>query len=224
MNRYWKRVAICAVFLTSLAFVSQAKAVVDITGIYPFTTTLAGWAETGTFLQQDKLYTYLGSTNLDPTMPVTFNFTTLGGIEYHTLKLADSVNNFTLQNPPATYQLVYSIAVDPAFPQQVINYVSVGVDGTNLPAVTVSKKLYDSANNLITTLTNTGGVFVDANLANYTYLKVIEDISIAPGGQISSTTDTYRQGTVPEPASIVLWSLMAGVGIVYGIKRRKKSA
>ena len=69
-------------------------------------------------------------------------------------------------------------------------------------------------------------VFPDVNekpiTGQPTLLTVHETWTLDATGLVKNSTNTFVQGTVPEPASVAVWTMLAGVGIVVGTLRARK--
>jgi hypothetical protein len=236
MNGNWKRAVLGGLLIMSFMLVSQAKATIVIPPPYnPLQTDIATWnadAQKGV-LQQDKLWTLVSFTsnltdgsNTGNPMPARFSFVTIAGVENHILTLGDSTSNYILT--AGVYDIHYTIQVI-GDPLRYINSASLGVDIGGHPGVTVTKTLRDQNGNLLGSglggpgvLLSVDGVGDATNLATR-YLDVVEHIVITGTGAVFSTTDTYTQAT-PEPASLAIWSLLGGVGLVVGWRRRHRTA
>jgi len=226
-----------ALVIVALVLVGEARAVVVVVppgpgGDYVYNTNVL----TDTFNipptpwngnpveQQDKLWTYVDSTNLDDA-PVHFELVVQGGIDYHELKLADNTGSYTLGL--GTYELKYSIQTTD--PNRVINEASVAVDGHTTDSkgnslVEIVKTLTDALGNPVATLHSTGGSGDDVLFAGATLLNVDELITVSSGGFVTSTTDTYNQLVVPEPATLVFCSVLGAIGAGLAVWRKRRPA
>jgi hypothetical protein len=209
--RFARFAAILAVVLTGMIHANVAQGAIQ--------TTLGAW-EGNPIQDQDKIYTYIGRTNLGGDAPVTFAFEVLGGVDFHRVTLFEG--NYSLT--AGAYQLVYSIEVDPAEPQRYLDYVSLAVDGSNLGNVTVTKSVYDIDDNLLATLVNTVGTFQETALPLRQYLRIVEDFVLTATGQITTTTNVYSQTVVPEPATLAIWGSLSGFFGLFAARRRKRVA
>jgi hypothetical protein len=224
--------------LCGLLVAVEAKATIVIPPPYaPYQTDLGVWEAdpNNEVLQQDKLFTLISAsatlTNpaLDPLnpAPVRFSFSVIGGVENHVVTLGDSSNSYTML--AGVYDLHYSIEVV-GDPNRYIDSASLGVDIGGHPGVTVTKTFRDREGNLIGA--GLGGVGTimsvdgtpDSTALWTQYLDVTEHIVVTGTGAVFSTTDTYTQAVVPEPGSIAIWASLAGVGLVFGFKRRMRKA
>jgi hypothetical protein len=194
------------------------------------------WARIPTIEQQDKDWTWVSNTANLNLVPATFQLVVSDGIDNHKLQLADAGSNVTLPSSVNNYQLVYTIAVTAGNPLVFITEATLGVDYTpahlNNRDIDVTKTLYDINDNIVGELEfkrlTAGNVVIDDTdilLPNLKFVKVVEDIHIGVGF-VNSITDTFIQTIViPEPASIIVWSLI-GSGSWLGMRlwRRRRVA
>ena len=231
MIRGVKLVALVGLLACGLSLVGESRgSIYTITDplTTTYTLTVGSWASYGAVTtgtgdgvqQQDKLWTLVSSSaNLDTTT-VTFSMFTSGGEDYHIL---------TINGPlgPGTYDLDYSIQINEP-PATGFNNVSLGVtlNGTS-PSATVTKDLYDADGGLLDTLTSVNGNSVSTSptspVNGATFLMVDEEIVVS-SGFVYGTTDTYTETLVPEPATLIVWSLLGGIGIALGWRRWKRAA
>jgi len=237
---------IAAVGLVACVFMcgTQSHAAITIPvqgGTYEYSTTLVTedpahfpgkypWAYgDGKIIQNDKIFTYIDSTSNLNLSPVKFIIMNAGGVDYHSIKLADNVGNFTLT--PGTYVLEYTIEVAAEFPLVVIKDASLAVDGRtkqgNVSLVTVTKDFYTDITHqtkLAPSLVSVGGTG-DYVLfpGGVRFVDVVETIVVSDGGWVNSTTDTYSQTIVPEPATLAIWSLLGACGwLGMRVARRRR--
>ena len=118
------------------------------------------------------------------------------------------------------YDLLYSIQV--LDPNRLITYASLGVDTAGLLGETVTKTFYDKNLNLLGSITSVDGVPAGMSLSTQ-YLIVAEHIVVTGVGDVYQTTDTYTQTLVPEPATVIIWSLLGGLGLVFAWRKRKSA-
>jgi hypothetical protein len=170
--------------------------------------------------QQDKLWTYVSSSTSLGNAPVHFELVISGGIEYHEIKLADNVGNYRLE--PGTYTLHYTIQVTDS--QRAITEVSLAVDGRLTAGVDIVKTLRESAEGPIVGILHSTGGPVDIGISPSQFLDVVEVINVSDGAYINSTTNTYKQALVPEPVSLIVWSLLGATGMAIVVWRKRKSA
>jgi hypothetical protein len=237
MKGHWKRAVLGGLLLTSLVLVTQVQAVIVIPPPFdPLQTDIAVWNADPQkeVQQQDKLWTLVSfSSNLTDAsnpgnpIPVRFALTKIAGVDNHILTLGDSNSNYILL--AGTYDIHYTIEITGTDPLQYINTASLGVDIGGHLGVTVTKTLRDRAGNLIGmgsggpgVLKSVDGVGDQTDIATR-YLDVVEHIVITGTGAVFSTTDTYTEAT-PEPASIAIWSLLGGIGLVACWRRRHRVA
>jgi hypothetical protein len=227
MNRNVKRAVGLGALIVAMALVAQARAafVIDPTDPSHITGVLSDWQPAGTqVLQQDKIWTYTSST-LPATTPLNFDFNVLGGLDHHSLQVGQ------VRNTSSGATLDYTISIAPGNPGRLITAATLGVDpdGSGLlnGQWSVTKQLFNSeTGGLIGTLTvNQSSVNpADVFFAGVTSIDVVETWRLDANSVLTSTTNTYLEGTVPEPASVAIWTLLAGVGIVVGLRRRHRAA
>jgi hypothetical protein len=214
--------------LSCMIYALEAKATIVIPPPYaPYQTNLGAWDADpyNAVLQQDKKWKFVSASAnlLNPALnplnpaPVRFDFADIGGIERHILTLGDSSNAYKMLE--GVYDLHYTIEVYNS-PGRFIDSATLDVDTGGTSGVTVTKTLKNQAGATLGVLVSTGGP-VSTSFAT-TFLDVVEQIVVGPGGAVFSTTDTYTQSAVPEPLSIVVWSLLGGVGVVIAYRRRKR--
>jgi hypothetical protein len=208
----------------TLAFVTPSQAAVFPVQSPSWTTTfdpVTGWpSHPDGIQQQDKIWTFISQTGIPTTTTATFLFFQNAGIDQHSL----SVGLLGQGN----YSLNYSIEVDPAFPLQKISLGSLSVDPDHSTGSwSVTKTFYDISGvqiGLPLTIDNTSPLpnpEVTA-ISNLSYVNVVETWSVGVGSTIVTTTNVFEQSTVPEPASVAVWTMLAGVGIVVGTLRARK--
>jgi hypothetical protein len=241
MTRFMKLSVLYGVVAIGLLFVSESRASIFAPPTDPYQipinspTNGSSWANVPTIEQQDKDWTWISNTSNLNLVPVTFQMVVSDGVDNHKLQLAAGAGNVVLPSPD-NYQLIYTIAVAAGNPFLFITEATLGVDYTSTLAagkdVDVTKTLYDINNNIVGELEfkrlTAGNIVIDNTdvlLPNLKFLKVVEDIHVGKGF-INSITDTFIQGTaVPEPASIIVWSLF-GAGSWFGMRvwRRRRVA
>jgi len=172
--------------------------------------------------QQDKLWTYIYSSTTLDNAPVHFEIVN-DARHAHELKLADNTGNFRLD--AGSYELKYSIQATGG----TIVEATLGVDGRTRDAnknslVRIVKTLSTDpeGKNVVATLESTGGAGDDVVFPGVTLLYVDEVIEITDNGYVNSTTDTYVE--IPEPATLVVWSVLGAMGVGLAVWRRRKPA
>jgi hypothetical protein len=237
MNGNWKKAVMCGLLLCGLLIAAEAKATIVIPAPYaPYQTNLGAWDAdpNNEILQQDKLFTLISASatltnpGLDPLnpAPIRFALNVIGGIDNHVVTLGDSSTSYTML--AGVYDLHYSITVTD--PTRYISSASLGVDIGGHPGVVATKTFRDREGKLLGAGLGGVGVIKSVDGAPDTtalwtqYLDVTEHIVVTGTGAVFSTTDTYTEAVVPEPASIAIWASLAGVGLVIGYKRRMRNA
>jgi hypothetical protein len=170
---------------------------------------------------QDKLYTLLADTALPPSTEMTFETYTFPGLDLHT------VNNSALG--PGIYQLNYSVEITSS--GRFFDTVSLDSDvPRTAPDVLVTKKVYGPQSTLLTTLTSLSGVpsalytfplGLTKIWINETFRVDQGDVPGKPGVLNSSTNDYTQQVVIPEPAAIVVWTLLGTVAVSWGVWRQR---
>jgi hypothetical protein len=170
---------------------------------------------------QDKLYTLLTGTTLPSDTELTFETYAFPGLDLHT------VNNSSLG--PGIYQLNYSVEITSS--GRFFDTVSLDSDvPRTAPDVLVTKKVYGPQSTLLTTLTSLAGV----PSAIYTFPSGLTKIWInetfgvdqgdVPGkpGILNSATNDYTEVIIPEPAAIVVWTLLGTIAAGLGVWRYQR--
>jgi hypothetical protein len=208
--------------IVGLAFVGESRAAVYTipNPSVAYNTTVGAWATIPTIRQQDKDWTFVYTDA--PGTNAQFTLDVLGGEDNHVLTLADAGSGQILL--PGVYNLEYTIAVNS--PGATFVSVSLGAtfEGTGASA-SITKWLYTSTDHttFIDQLSVNDG---DANdyttlVAGLTFLDVVEQI-VVTSGAVKGTTNTFVEA-VPEPATIVMWSMLGGVGLIFAYRRRKRA-
>jgi len=213
MTKYLKPTAFLGVLISGLLLVAQSQAAI--------VSSIGEW-KNATVTDQDKLYTYKDSTNLTDNIPVTFNFFPEGGLDVHTVTLTDGAHALE----EGTYTLHYTIDIINA-PPPVFWQASLGADVTGqLDVVTVFKEITDENLTTLVTLTSVAGKKDGPKLipGDRIFIDVFERITVGAGGVVFSTTDTYTERVVPEPASIAIWAVLAGLGVGLAWWRRRRTS
>jgi len=226
--------------IVGLVCVTSLQAAVTVPN--PWSTTLdptTGWPAytsgplgTGGVLQGTKVWQY-ESSNLPTTTPIGISYFSQNTIENHGLQVASLAS--PLQGPN-TYTLHYSISVDGTNPANALAYIysaSLGVDadgssGRVPPGQwSVTKSLYSNTSDtsLIGTLTvnqSTGGASI--NFAGVKFIDVVETFTLDKNTTITSVTNTFIESTVPEPSTLIVWSLLGTLAIGLGWRRKRMAA
>lgn len=204
--------------LAASLIAGQAQAVVVPS---PFSTTLGGWAGDVVIQQQDKIWTFI-----DTTLPLDtgaiFNTVVLPAEDVHTLHL-----DFTTLPggilAPGDYALHYTIAID-----QIISpgftFKDAALDSdvpTDAATATIVKTLTPGG-----LLTSIGGAPDGPNVfpAGTTLVDVSETFHVEANGIVTGTTNTFTElnpRPIPEPATLVIWSVLGALGLGLAWRRRK---
>jgi hypothetical protein len=213
MNRYVKCIAGLGALILSVALASEARAVV----VADDSMTLGDWATLGSFQQQDKIWTF-GSSSLSPLTLIEFKtFNISPGLDQHTLTLTlDTLTG------PSVNTLDYTIAVD-TFLAPGFFFTQAGLDTISVNPTNISSKLITGGTlpvnlNVLNGTPDTQPVFGQPTL-----LTISESWTLDATGSINTSTNTFVQGTVPEPASVAVWSMLGGLGLVIGWRWRKRN-
>jgi len=184
--------------------------------------------------------------NADPSAPVQFAevFDPATGLApvIHALTLGENKPGLYLKGGTtgATFDLEYTVRVVPGGKGSSFASVGIGADERVLGSqpITVVETLYNFKGSEIAQLTSTNGSAVSTpqsgpdSINGLDFLKVDEVITVPAGDIVYDTTNTYCQnidpdpthhdgkGVVPEPTTLVVWSLLGGVGLAYWRKRK----
>jgi hypothetical protein len=209
-------VAVLCVTPVQAAFVTNGN---SISG------TLQDWINLGStgVQQQDKLWVYGGSTLLSGATPVTFTFETLGnGTDIHTLAIGDV--NFAESGATLNYTIQVTTPNDGGLNDFV--FLNGTLDTATNGGGTNAVKNFTTAGtgSSILTLTSTNGVPQTGNFpGSLTKLFVAESWTVQANGDINQTFNPFTEGkaAVPEPLSVVVWTLLlACVGMAIRLRRR----
>lgn len=157
----------------------------------------------------DKTFTWLGDSI--PLDPATANL-------YAPLNLS---GNFVLELTdlafipvPTTFTLDYKVHIN----QPNYSFDAVTLDSAHMDdGFTVTKSLYsDAFNTKILELTSVNGSKSGpiSLVSNLDTIWVRDTVVVERGGRLSNITNTFTQRAVPEPASLLVWSGMAVVGLL----------
>jgi hypothetical protein len=203
----------------------------------PFNTTLSsdiGWPaysdgvlNVDGIQQQDKIWKFVSQTGFEASQTAHFNLLTPGGIDNHSLSIGDGGDPIGV----GLRSMQYLLSVVPEAPLSEIYTAKLAVDADGSTGNwSVTKLLYSgraTPANLIGTLTvnqATPGGLAAINFAGQTSLNVVETWFADANSTLVSTTNTFVQGDVPEPAALVIWSVL-GAGTWFGMRvwRRKRT-
>ncbi len=184
-------------------------------------TTLRQWKDVGKITDQDKIYTF-GSTDLDLAIGVSFDLDVFPTEDIHQVTV-DKIGS-------GTWFLEYTITIDP-LSDFYFKAVSLGsnVPGSS-PDVLVEKFVsYDGGP--LFTLSSLSGAADGPDLVFPVLTKelLIRDVFkvdtgvVSGTGILNSTTNTFTQARVPEPASIVSFGGLALLMGVVMMRRRKRA-
>jgi hypothetical protein len=193
----------------SLSLVGESRASIS--------TYLASWTRSPE-VTGNATWNFISFTNLSPTtIPVVFNETTTSGTDKFTLTIGDSTHLLS----PGIYELKYSITLAPG---QVFQNASLGATLAGVfPAATITKYLYTSPTfspSAFSTLTSVNGKSVNTGAVDGLSSLYVDEIISVTGGGVGSISNSFTPETVlPEPASFVVWSVLAG-GIALASARR----
>jgi hypothetical protein len=212
MNRYVKCIAGLGALILSVALASEARAVL----VADASMSLGDWATLGSFQQQDKIWTF-GSSSLSPSTLIEFKtFNISPGVDQHTLTLTlDSLIG------PSVNTLNYTIAVDTGMAPGFF-FTQAGLDTISINPTNTSTKLITGGSSPLNLLVINGTPDTQPVFGQPTSLTVNESWTLDATGSINTSTNTFVQGSVPEPASVAVWTMLAGVGIVVGTLRARK--
>jgi len=208
-----KLLSVVGALALSLSLVGETRASIH--------TFLSSWTQFP-IVTGDATWNFVSLTNLSPTtVPLMFNETTTNGIDNLVLTIGDSSHLLR----PGIYELKYSISVDPG---EYLSSASLGVNLTGLfPAATVTKYLYTSPTYSpvpLTTLKSINGQSVNTSaIAGLKCLYVDEVISVT-GGSILSLANNFESAVVPEPASLVVWTILGGGLAAVALCRDRRKA
>ncbi len=206
-----KLLSLLGALALSLSLVGETRASIH--------TSLSSWTQSP-IVTGDATWNFVSFTNLSPTsVPLTFNETTSNGIDNLVLTIGDSTHLIR----PGIYELKYSISVDPG---EYLSSASLGVNLTGVfPAATVTKYLYTSPTyspTPLTTLKSVNGQSVNTDtIAGLKCLYVDEVISVT-GGSVVSLANSFESSVVPEPASLVVWTILGGGLVAVALWRRRR--
>lgn len=209
MNRYLKLALVAITLMAGVAIVSSAQASIN--------TTIDGWSQ-GAITEGDKLYTWLPGTTLPDDIGISFATNIRAGFLLH------PVSNRDLSELTAgTYVLRYSVEI--VNPDTSFRFGTVKLDSTiSYHDVTVTKKIYgdESFTNPLVTLTSTNGSSPGVTTIPGALRKVWvnETFDLDSNGLLQSASNTYTEVT-PEPATIIVWSLLGGLSLVFAWRKRK---
>jgi len=245
MKRYAVFTVGFAALTVGLVFVTSLQASVTVPN--PWSTTLdptTGWPAytsgplgTGGVLQGTKVWQFQ-SSNLATTTPINISYFTQGTIDNHGLQMASLASPLQGAN---TYTLNYWISVDATNPANALAYIfSASLDveaddskGRTPPGVwSVTKSLYSSLDtsnpaNFLGTLTvnqGTPGGTDSITFAGQKFIDVVETLTLDANTTFTSVTNTFIESRVPEPATLVVWSLLGALAIGLGWWRKRKAA
>ncbi|MEN6457943.1 MAG: hypothetical protein ABFC63_03370 [Thermoguttaceae bacterium] len=222
MNRYLRIGATVVALLVALAVVGNARAAFVTSGD-TITGTLGDWVDAGYVQQQDKLWTYVTSSDLDLATSITFTVDALAdGTYIHTL----SIGGIDYTESGATLDYTISITTPNnnglnnfVFQSATLDTTTVGVGSTAI------KALYADSETPFLTLTSTdGSAATSAITGDLTTLYIAESWTVESNGYINQTFNTFTEGAIPEPLSIGVWTLLlACVGVSVTLRRRHKA-
>lgn len=235
MIRFVKFAAIVGVLAIGLVFAAESRAAIyTITpsdATYP--TSDGAWAALGTdptttdgVQQQDKLWTFGSSTLWDPSTSVQFSMYTGGGQDHHKLVFGGDDNVGS-----GTYTLNYTIQIN-QLPATGFLSAQLGVDvNTGSTPTTVTESLYHSdGTTLYGTMTSVDGLAQSTVAINgATFVVVKETMVVGDGANLSGVSNTFVETietppSVPEPSTLIVWSLLGGLGLTVGWLRRNRTA
>jgi hypothetical protein len=226
MNRYAKLGVGLGALIVGLAFIAESQGSIYVIpagplGTYHYVTDLAGWASYDAIKQQDKLWKFVGTdTDFDLSQPITFNLLTPGGIDNHALTVGSPVDG---GSGPYTYTMKYSIEVDSsdtANALRFINKASLHVDADDSTGVWyVEKLIKDISGNLLADLRVDNGqtAVVSATFVPNKIVFVEETWYADSNSSLANSTNTFVETIVPEPAAIIVWTLL-GAGSWLGMR------
>jgi len=198
------------------------------------TTTIGGFT---TFDDGDKRLTnqtttLTGFTALPSATPVLFAPDNITPGKY-ALTLGNAANPLTSSPLMNNTFISYSISIIPNILNNPFNtIVAVGIasdtDTLGTGTSTVTKNIYSDANrtNLIGSISSVNGSQATVFFASlYSTLYITETFASVGNKNINSSTNNFEQAfinPVPEPASLAVWTILAGV--FAGARRRFRVA
>ena len=171
--------------------------------------------------QQDKLYTWSSnSPNLDG-IDVSFTVIAAPSEDRHTVTLGGAQDPFPILATDATYTLDYSVDIVGGGPGIDFKDVTLGVNAPGATNVNVTKVVAFAGGNVTLESINGSDVGTGTFPAGTTHFDVSETIFIGANNSVVATSNQFRQNVVPEPASVTMLTVLAGIGIAVGLRRRK---
>lgn len=225
MNRYLKFSVGLGALVVAFALAGEAKAAFTINGNLA-TGTLQDWIDLGNtgFQQQDKLWVYTESTLLQGNTPITFTTETLGnGTDIHTLAIGD----IDFAETGATLNYTIQVTTPNNNGLNNFGFIAATLDtATNGGTSVAIKDFFSEGVNPFLTLTSTNGTPQTAPISGgLTLLAVSENWMVGPNATVNQTFNTFTEGVVPEPASVILWTmLLITTGTVVVVRRRHQLA
>jgi len=240
MIRFVKLAAIIGVLAIGLAFVAQSRAAIFVTPDNPFNTTLepsTGWPSystgptyTGGVQQQDKIWKWVSNTLPvvvgSSDLPLVIRTQVYSSYDLHTLNIG------ALPGGPETYTLQYTISVDTSNPADAnlwITAAGLSIDpGFGNPGIyTITKQLTSSSGlNDTLQITQANPNPVTVTFAPQKSVTVLDTWTYNSLGNIQSTTNQFVETTVtppavPEPSTLIVWSVLGGLGLGVGWWRKR---
>jgi len=234
MIRFVKFAAIIGVLAVGLVFAAESRA--SITPIPPGTplkpyyldTDLTTWSGLGNvvgsdgYLQQDKVWTYTGGTL--PDAEAQFSYNTHLGVDTHTLTVGSA--SATIFGPVSGQTVDYAIEV---LPGATFTDVSLGFTLNGGGSTTITEVITPNVGSAFTLTSVNGTKDTHTIPGGATILNVVETINADGLSQINGISDTFTESVpippaVPEPSTIIVWSLLGGLGLTVGWLRRKRAA